>query len=161
MRRKWRNGPVSLMETFAAMAADPKAAGSLKLRPLWRDWDQVAGEFSRWVKPLGHKGRELLLGVSDAVAMAEAHYLGQWIVDSANAYLGEERFDGFHLALLDGRPTLADLAKPPSRPTFLSTSPKLFGTSQRLLTDEGPVGRAYRAALARAAQEAADENRDF
>lgn len=160
-KKRRNSGPVSLRETFAAMVEDPRAKASLGLRPLWRDWDMVAGEFSQWVKPVGHKGRELRLGVSDAVAMAEAHYLGLMLVDAANAYLGEPRFDSFHLELLDGRPTLADRIKNQPPPTFLSTSPKLSGISHRLLTDEGPVGRAYRAALARSAQTDADNSRDF
>ena len=64
-----------------------------KFSGLWEDWDSAVGEeLASVARPAGHRGRALLLGAEDAMAMQEIQARSEEILERVNAYLGEDYF---------------------------------------------------------------------
>jgi hypothetical protein len=114
---------------------------------LWRDWESVVGsEVASLARPLGTRGRTLILGVEDGAALQETRFHAPQIIDDVNAYLGEVCFDKVQCELLMGRTPLDVRYTPERQPRHLRPPTKL-GRVDAAPPADSPVGRCYRAYL--------------
>ncbi len=78
-----------------------------KLVPLWKNWEQtVGGEIAKMAKPLGHKGKTLLLAAEDPMVSQHLSFYIPDILGAVNAFLGWTAFEGIRFELANGRPLL-------------------------------------------------------
>ncbi len=120
-----------------------------KLVSLWRNWVRIVGpEVGELAWPLKHAKTTLILGCEDALAMQEASYYVDWILQEANAFLECNCFRKVQFELLRGRRPLnecfehlgIDRTQKKPRPA----APPGLGTLDKVPTEDTPEGRAYR-----------------
>ncbi len=125
------------------------AALPFKLVSLWRNWERVVGpEVGELAWPLKHAKTTLILGCEDALAMQEASYYVDWILQESNAFLKCNCFRKVQFELLRGRRPLnecfgrlnLDRRQKKARPI----PPPGLGTLDKVPTEDTPEGRAYR-----------------
>lgn len=98
-------------EIIQRIWSDPDHQRGLLLVSVWKSWPTIVGsDLSELVKPLGHKGGTLYLGVEDAVVMQEASFQSSHILRQVNAFLGETFFDKVRFDLIGGRTSLDEVA---------------------------------------------------
>lgn len=120
--------------------------GSMRLVRVWRAWDELLGEFAEMVRPLGHRGKTLLLHAEDPMIAAEAPYFSQIILERINNYFNEEVFDKVRFELLNGRVPLGKPTATARREQPLTyKKPKVLGTLNDKIDPDHPVGKCYRA----------------
>lgn len=91
----------AIVKLLEAMGGDPQKA---KFARLWEEWQAILGEeLAAMVTPLGTDKKHLLVGVEDALAMQEAQYQKDDILQKINAWLGQDYFDDVRLSLMLGR----------------------------------------------------------
>lgn len=141
-KRKTRDMRNAMPEMLKELDSD----GSLRLVRVWRQWDEMLGEFASMVRPLGHRGKTLILYAEDPMIAAEAAYFSQIITDRINSHFGEEIFDKVRFELLNGRVPLGKPSATARREEPLRyKKPKVLGTLNDQIDPESPVGRCYRA----------------
>ncbi len=123
-----------------------------KMVSLWRNWAQVVGpEVGELAWPLKHTKRTLVLGCEDAMAMQEASYYGDWILQQVNAYLKFDCFKKVQLELLRGRQPLNEcfgqLIVGRELKKTIPTPPPGLRTLNKVPAEDTPEGRAYRSYL--------------
>lgn len=144
-RRKYRIARAG--ETLRPLLQRLDDKGALKLVQLWNRWDTVMGpEVAGMARPLGRRGRTLLLLAEDSMVAQELTFFAPQMIQRANAFLGEEYFDKVRFELLNGRVPL-DGYRPDSAPRKSSPPPKPENLGEILdeLDEDSPVGRCYRA----------------
>lgn len=113
---------------------------------LWRAWDEIMGEMAAMARPLGHRGRKLILAAEDPMVMQEAQFLGPMILHRINEFLGQEVFDKVVFELLNGRIPLDEQKSPkPVTGSPKPQKPKDLGKISDKLDPDSPVGKCYRA----------------
>ncbi|MGM0760530.1 MAG: DUF721 domain-containing protein [Thermodesulfobacteriota bacterium] len=85
-----------------------RGAGSeLDIARLWQHWPAIVGpNLSDIAKPLGRRKGQLLIGVSDSLAMQELRFYADEILDRIGQYLGHQPFDKVAVELIKGRACL-------------------------------------------------------
>lgn len=135
----------TLAELMAVFLGGDAARRACRLVDLYRDWEAVVGaELAEHVKPLGHRGGELRLGVSDAVAMQEMFFYTPELLARVNGWLGQNLFDKVQFDLIGSKISL-DAAVAP-RPVFhepVVVRPAKLGALVGKLDPGTPVGRCY------------------
>ncbi|WP_029896010.1 DUF721 domain-containing protein [Desulfohalovibrio reitneri] len=118
---------------------------------LWRSWREVLGdELADMVRPLGIRGRTLVLGAEGPMVMQELSFLAPDIVTKCNVFLGRELFDKATFELLHDRvPLDVERAASPQKARPAPRPPENLGGLERLKESDDPVGRSYRAYLRR------------
>jgi len=120
--------------------------GGLALVRLWGSWEDLMGEMAAFAKPLGHRGRKLILAAEDPMVVQEAQFLGPMILETVNRFLGEEVFDKVVFELLNGRVPLDGLVRPEAvEPLRKLKKPDNLGSLGDKLDPETPLGRCYQA----------------
>lgn len=146
-RRK--GGPKRIGAAVGKLLGRLDQKGGLRLVRLWRAWNDLLGpEMAEIMRPLGHRGRTLLISTGDPVVAQEASFLAPLVLEKINEFFGEEVFDKVHFELLSGRiplgeqraEVLSPLREKPNRPENL-------GNLAQLLNSDSPVARCYRAYL--------------
>ncbi len=120
--------------------------GSLQLVRLWRAWDDLMGDMADMARPLGHRGKKLILAAEDPIVVQEASYLAPLILETVNNYFGEEVFDKVLFELLNGRVPLGRqrAAARPVQPLKYK-KPSALGALNDKLDPDSAIGRCYRA----------------
>ncbi|XPV76970.1 MAG: DUF721 domain-containing protein [Desulfovibrio sp.] len=78
--------------------------GNMELIRLWKNWKKILpAEISRMVRPLGRRGRKLILYTEDPAVSMNAQFMGPLILKKVNQFLGKEVFDKVSFELLNGR----------------------------------------------------------
>lgn len=123
--------------------------GARKLVRLWDAWAEVVGEeIASLAKPLGRRGKALILQTDDPMTSQHLSFLVPQLLGEVNSFLGQPMFEDVRFELSDGRPAL-DRARPgpaqsaarkPKRPPGL-------GKAAGQIAPDTPLGRAYRAYL--------------
>ncbi|NMC50976.1 MAG: DUF721 domain-containing protein [Desulfovibrio sp.] len=130
---------------MAVFLGGDAARRACRLVDMYRDWEAVIGaELAGHVKPLGHRGGELRLGVSDAVAMQEMVFFVPELLDRVNGWLGQNLFDKVQFDLIGSKVSL-DAAKA-SRPVFHEPAvvrPAKLGALVGKFDPTSPVARCY------------------
>lgn len=120
--------------------------GGLALVRLWDSWDEIMGEMADFAKPLGHRGRKLILAAEDPMVVQEAQFLSPLILETVNRFLGEEVFDKVVFELLNGRVPLDGVVRPEAKePPRKLKKPDKLGSLGDKLDPETPLGRCYQA----------------
>ncbi|QJB56975.1 DUF721 domain-containing protein [Pseudodesulfovibrio sp. zrk46] len=140
------NRMVSVQRSLPTFLNKLDTTGGLTLVQLWNAWDELMGEMAPIARPLGHRGRKLILAAEDPMVMQEAQFLAPMILDTVNGYLGEEVFDKVTFELLNGRVPLDGVIRPEAvEPPRKLKKPKDLGKLTQLLDTDTPLGRCYRA----------------
>lgn len=123
-----------------------------KMVSLWRQWQNVVGvEVGELAWPLKSAKTTLILGCEDALAMQEASYYGDWILQEVNAFIGCNCFKKVQFELLRGRRPLTEcfgrlnVGQTIKEPA--PVAPPGLGTLNKVPTEDTPEGRAYRSYL--------------
>ena len=134
-----------LSESIGRFMTDKEASLRRNFVETCRRWEAIVGpETAEFVRPLGHRRRELLLGATDPVAMQEMLFAAPEILSLVNAALGEEAFDKVRFDLLGAQVSLDALrGTPPRFATPLPTRPEGLGGLLGKLDPSSPVGRCY------------------
>ncbi|MCM0754994.1 DUF721 domain-containing protein [Desulfovibrio aminophilus] len=146
-RRK--GGPKRIGAAVGRLLGRMDQKGGLRLVRLWRAWDELLGpEMAGIMRPLGHRGRTLLVSTGDPVVAQEASFLAPLVLERINEFFNEEVFDKVHFELLSGRIPLGEQrAERPTPPPARPKRPENLGNLARLLREDTPVARCYRAYL--------------
>ncbi|WP_147820376.1 DUF721 domain-containing protein [Salidesulfovibrio onnuriiensis] len=119
---------------------------NLKLVRLWRAWDGLMGDMADMARPLGHRGRKLILAAEDPIVVQEASYLAPLILETVNNFFGEEVFDKVLFELLNGRVPLGrQRATARREPPLKYKKPSALGALNDTLDPDSAIGRCYRA----------------
>ena len=134
-----------LSDSIDRFVAEKEAAGRRNFVEVCRRWAEIVGpETAEFVRPLGHRRRDLLLGADDPVAMQEMVFAAPEILSLVNAALGHEAFDRVRFDLLGSRVSLDALrALPPRFSTPATTRPEHLGGLVGKFDLSTPVGRCY------------------
>jgi len=134
-----------LSDSINRFVTEKEAAGRRNFVEVCRRWVEIVGpETAEFVRPLGHRRRDLLLGADDPVAMQEMVFAAPEILSLVNAALGHEAFDRVRFDLLGDRVSLDTLrAVPPRFSTPATTRPERLGGLMGTLDPTTPVGRCY------------------
>lgn len=145
-KRGRSNRMVRLKSALPSFLDKLDTTGGLALVRLWDAWDELMGDMASYAKPLGHRGRKLILAAEDPMVMQEAQFLAPLILEKINGFLGEEFFDKVVFELLNGRIPLDGVVRPeaPEPPRKLKKPENLGGLDEELDPDS-PMGRCYRA----------------
>lgn len=139
-------------EVMARVVAKLGGSDRMRLVGLWRCWPEVLGPaIAELARPLGARGRTLVLGADDPLVMQELSYMGPEILARANGWLGEDHFDKVAFELLSGRFPLDAVKVPaPARQSAPAPrGPERLGGLAHLLASDDAVGRSYRAYVRR------------
>jgi len=140
------NRMVSVQRDLPRFLEKLDTTGGLVLVRLWNAWDDLMGEMASVARPLGHRGRKLILAAEDPMVMQEAQFLAPMILEKINTYLGEEFFDKVVFELLNGRvPLDGDIRPEAPEPPRKLKKPKNLGDLNDKLDPDTPLGRCYRA----------------
>ncbi len=135
----------TLADLMAVFLGGAEARRRCRVVDLYRDWEAVVGaELAGHVKPLGHRGGELRLGVSDAVAMQEMVFFVPELLARVNGWLGQNLFDKVQFDLIGNKICLdaTEMSRPGFHVPALARPAKLGALVGKL--DPGtPVGRCY------------------
>ncbi len=119
-----------------------------RLARLWSNWGMVmGGELALSARPLGRRGRILLVGGEDALVLQELSLQRDEMLERANAFMDEAFFTDVHVSLGLGRLPLDAL---PLNPTLRRARAPLPVLSGPPLRGDDAVARSY-AAFAAAA----------
>ncbi|QGY40412.1 DUF721 domain-containing protein [Pseudodesulfovibrio cashew] len=140
------NRVVSTRDALPRFLDKLDTTGGMALIRLWEAWGDLMGEMASVARPLGHRGRRLILAAEDPMVMQEAQFLAPMILEIVNGFLGQEIFDKVVFELLNGRTPLdgAIRREAPEPPRKLKKPEKLGGLDEDLDPDS-PLGRCYRA----------------
>ena len=134
-----------LDEVLNKLVSRPDFAPATRLAAILQCWREVVGEdMAGLARPLGHRGKTLLIGCEDPVIMQELSYMAPDILEMVNAKFNEQVFDNVQFDLLANKVPLDEvkvdppLFQPPSR--FVPTS---LGHLELLRGLDTPLGRAY------------------
>lgn len=120
--------------------------GGMALVKLWAAWDELMGEVAPLARPLGHRGKKLILAAEDPMVMQEAQFLAPMILEKINGFFGEEFFDKVTFELLNGRvPLDGETRLEAQEPPRKLKRPKNLGSLDEELGPDTPMGRCYRA----------------
>ena len=135
---------VSLSRSLPSFLDGLDTKGSRDLIRLWRSWDDLMGEMGSLARPLGHRGKKLILAAEDPMVMQEAQFLAPLILETVHGFLGQEVFDKVVFELLNGRTPLDGAIRPeaPEPPRKLK-KPEELGKLE--LDPDSPLGKCYRA----------------
>ncbi len=135
----------TLAELMAVFLGGAEARRRCRVVDAFRDWEAVVGaELAGYVKPLGHRGGELRLGVSDAVVMQEMVFFVPELLARVNGWLGQNHFDKVQFDLIGTRVSL-DAVRVPG-PVFHEPAlvrPAKLGALVGKLDPGTPAGRCY------------------
>ncbi len=139
------NRMVSLRQALPDFLDKKDTTGGLALVRLWKAWDELMGEMAPLARPLGHRGKKLLLAAEDPMVMQEAQFLAPLILEKINTFFDEEFFDKVTFELLNGRvPLDGDIRPEPIRPPRKLKKPSNLGKLKDV-DPNTPFGRCYRA----------------
>jgi hypothetical protein len=111
---------------------------------LWNEWDDLMGEMASIARPLGHRGRKLIIAAEDPMIMQEAQFMAPLMLEAINTFLGEEVFDKVVFELLNGRTPLDGAIRPEAlEPPRKLKKPEKLGDLK--MDPTTPLGRCYRA----------------
>jgi hypothetical protein len=80
---------------------------NLDIARLWQHWPEIVGsELSEMAKPLGRRKGNLVIGVTDSVAMQELRFYAQEILERVLEFLDQQPFDKVVVELIKGRTCL-------------------------------------------------------
>lgn len=119
---------------------------SLRLVRLWKAWDELMGEMADMARPLGHRGRKLILAAEDPIVVQEATFLAPLILETVNTFFGEEVFDKVLFELLNGRvPLGGQSTETRPEPLMKYKKPSALGALNDTLDPDSAIGKCYRA----------------
>jgi hypothetical protein len=123
----------------------------VRLVALWRAWSEVLGShLAEMAKPLGSRGRTLVLGADEPLVMQELGFLAPEILARVNAFLGQEHFDKVVFELIDGRIPLDGIGERASASDHpRPKAPQALGGLEHLLRSDSAVARSYQAYVRR------------
>ena len=131
---------------------DRHGGGNVRKRmELWANWEQIMGPgVASLGSPLDVKGKTLIVGADNNMALQELNMQAPYIVERANAYLEEKTFSRVTFTLLQGREPLTGRPQAPKMEKFKpKTAPPLppigFGNLKDKIDLDSPVGRCYKA----------------
>jgi len=140
------NRMVSLQDALPSFLDKKDTTGGMILVQLWQAWDELMGEMASVARPLGHRGKKLILAAEDPMVMQEAQFLAPMILDKINSFFGEEFFDKVVFELLNGRVPLDGLVRPEApEPLRKLKKPDNLGGLDEKLNPDSPMGRCYQA----------------
>ncbi|QLA17878.1 DUF721 domain-containing protein [Desulfolutivibrio sulfoxidireducens] len=135
----------TLAELMGVFLGGEEARRACRVVDLYREWEGVVGEeLAGHVKPLGHRGGELRLGVADVVVMQEMVFFVPELLERVNGWLGQNLFDKVQFDLIGSKVPLD--ATRVSRPIFhvpAMVRPAKLGGLVGKLDPTSPVGRCY------------------
>lgn len=137
---------VSVSENLPRFFDKLDTTGGYALVQLWDAWGDLMGEMASVARPLGHRGRKLVLAAEDPMVMQEAQFLGPMILDKINGFFGEEVFDKVVFELLNGRVPLDGVVRPEAvEPPRKLKKPENLGSLNDKLDPKTPMGKCYQA----------------
>ena len=145
--RKGRKGrTISLTDALPSYFDKKDTNGGMLLVQLWNAWDDLMGEMAHVARPLGHRGRKLILAAEDPMVMQEAQFLAPMILEKINGYLEQDFFDKVVFELLNGRTPLDGYTRPEAeKPPRKLKKPNELGALNEKLDPNSPLGKCYRA----------------
>jgi hypothetical protein len=145
--KKGRSGRTqSVADNLSRFLDKLDTTGGYALVQLWDAWDDLMGEMAHIARPLGHRGRKLVLAAEDPMVMQEAQFLAPMILEKINGYLGQEVFDKVAFELLNGRVPLDGLVRPEAPgPLRKLKKPDNLGGLEENFDPDSPMGRCYQA----------------
>lgn len=145
-KRGRSNRTASLQAELPRFLDKLDTTGGLALVKLWKVWDELMGEMAPLARPLGHRGKKLILAAEDPMVMQEAQFLAPMILEKINDFFGEEFFDKVTFELLNGRIPLDGEPRPEAKePPRKLKKPEKLGSLDEVLDPDSPIGRCYRA----------------
>lgn len=145
-KRGRSNRMVSLQRALPSFLDKLDTTGGMALVQLWRVWDDLMGEMAPLARPLGHRGKKLILAAEDPMVMQEAQFLSPMILNKVNGFFGQEFFDKVTFELLNGRVPLDGVIRPEAmEPPRKLKKPKELGDLNKKLDPDSPLGKCYRA----------------
>jgi len=145
--KKGRSGRIqSVRDSLPRFLDKLDTTGGYALVQLWDAWSDLMGEMAHVARPVGHRGRKLILAAEDPMVMQEAQFLSPMILNKVNEFFGQEVFDKVVFELLNGRVPLDGVIRPeaPEPPRKLKKPDDLGGLDDKLDPDS-PMGRCYQA----------------
>ncbi|MDD2966340.1 MAG: DUF721 domain-containing protein [Desulfovibrionaceae bacterium] len=142
--QRQRNQAQPAARVLDALMAAWGCPEQMRLMHLWENWGMVMGaDLAALAWPLGHKGRVLLVGGEDPMAMQELQFQTEEILERVNAFMEEDYFSAVKVSSSMGkRPLDVPL---PCEPVYCPQeegerpSGRLLGT----MRPDSPVARAY------------------
>ncbi len=116
----------------------------LKLITLWKNWNKIMGDgLCKMAKPIGTKGRTLIIGVEDSILMQELSFFSDNILEKIEQFLGYQPFDKIMYKLLEDRTSLDGMFVEVKKTPYIPKLPVLSGRLKDKIPKESPVYRAY------------------
>ncbi|MBQ7606687.1 MAG: DUF721 domain-containing protein [Desulfovibrionaceae bacterium] len=141
-RRGFSSSPVSFLSFVSAL--DPSRI-HYKLTHLWESWSIVLGpELAELARPVGHDKKMLIVACSDPMEAQEIYMRQEEILESVNAFLGENTFTKLFVDQKKGHEGL-DRYTPPKKVVADPPKGRVKLTGAHLLTMDpnSPVAKAY------------------
>ncbi|GAB6161329.1 hypothetical protein JCM12298_04880 [Desulfothermus naphthae] len=113
---------------------------------LWKNWEEVLGKnLSQLARPIGTKGKTVIIGVEDSILMQELSFYSPEILKRINQFLGKELFDKIIYKLLEDKTCLVDivLKKETKKRRSKILIPENVGHLKETIPQESPVYKAY------------------
>ncbi len=145
-KRGRSNRTVSVQRAMPAFLDKLDTTGGMILIQLWRAWDELMGEMAPLARPLGHRGKKLILAAEDPMVMQEAQFLAPLILEKINGFFGEEFFDKVTFELLNDRvPLDGEIRLEAVEPPRKLKKPNGLGDLEEELDPDSSIGKCYRA----------------
>ena len=116
----------------------------LRLIRLFRLWDDILGEYLCSIaRPIGHRGKILLVGCFDSCAMQELAFAVVEILERVNAFMQEKAFEKVELHMLSLKDEAQHVEITQVPHLHLAERPSNLGHLS--LPEDSPVGACYAA----------------
>lgn len=147
-RRYWRERrSVNVSTALGGILEGLDSRGSLQLVRLWDNWAEVVGEeVASLAKPLGKRGKALILQTDDPMTSQHLSFLVPEILGAIHRFLGKPFFEDIRFELGSGRPALDRPRPAPPKPASrIPKRPEALGSKAAEIDPNTPWGRAYHA----------------
>lgn len=136
-------------EAFQSLVERRGDPGIQKRLVLWTQWEKIMGSpIIDLGFPIETKGKNIIMGAQNSMAMQELSMLAPTILHRANTFLGERLFTKVVFMQVN-EPKAQRIGTPPASPVLpesgMPTPPKNFGHKLDDFSDDSLVSQCYRA----------------